>query len=275
VTNPGSPFNGSTPPVAGLQLSDDPECDDTFALPGGGGMSEACLEGTDEHCSDPQGRGQHAGTCNSPRALDFFGGDAGIGAALINMRISIGLLSDAGLCRQDLQPGDPRCPLDYGPDCRPCTDDDADLGAPESIPATTGRASAALFDAAFQKGRTMDVVDPPVACSTTADCVAGQRCVRQCEQGGAVCSSGQECGPGDTCGAPLCSWTGCGSGDFISRCVSRAHGRPFDCDALAADDLSDDGDGDGLSGAALAIAFPSIDPRRVGDTVTTVVLDLQ
>lgn len=274
VTNPGSPMNGNTEPRIGLQLPDDAECDDTFALPNGE-RSEACLEGTDENCSNPLARGQHPGTCNSPRTANFFGGYAGTGAALIQSRIAFGLLNDAGLCRTDLSPGDPRCPNAYGPDCQPCTEDDADLGAAETVFATTAWASAAVFDAAFERGRTLDVVDLPISCATTADCEPGQRCLRQCEMSGAACMDDIDCGSGDTCAPPRCSWTGCGSGSYISRCRTTAHGKPFDCGALAADETPDDGDGDGLSGGTLAVAFPSVDSLRLGDTVTTFVLELE
>jgi hypothetical protein len=50
---------------------------------------------------------------------------------------------------------------------------------------------------------------------------------------------------------------------------------PFDCAALADDLVADDGDGDGMSGAALAAAFPRIDAPRIGDHVTTWALVLE
>jgi hypothetical protein len=74
----------------------------------------------------------------------------------------------------------------------------------------------------------------------------------------------------------MCSWNGCGTASFINRCINSKQGRPFDCTALAADDTPDDhSDGDGLSGAALAVTFPSIDALRIGDNVTSSLLDLE
>lgn len=285
VTNPGSAMNGNTPPMIGEQLADDPQCDAAFIFPGSGVVSDACLEGTDELCMDPDERGQHPGLCNSPRNITFFGpdgpgttGNFPRGNALINNSTAIGLLNDGGLCRTNLEPGDPGCFTDYGPDCKPCTDDDADLGDPENLPTTTGLAWAAVFDATTEKGRTIDVVEPRVTCATTADCESGQRCLRQCALSGTACSSDQDCAAaGDSCPAEAnCSWNGCGTGNFLSRCIVRREGRPFDCDALAADDTPDDhSDGDGLSGGALAVSFPSIDALRIGDNVTASVLDLE
>jgi hypothetical protein len=278
VTNPGSALNGNTPPVIGEQSPDDALCENQFIFPGSGLVAEACLEGTDELCDDPDERGQHPGQCNGPRTITFFtpeGVEPGPGDALINNATAIGLLNDAGLCRTDLPPGHPDCSADYGPDCQPCTDDDSDLGDPENLPTTTGMASAAVFDAALQKGRTIDVVDPRVPCTTTADCESGQRCLRQCANSGAACPNGNECGGSDECQAAACSWTGCGTAQFIVRCIVSKSGTRFDCAALAADDTPNNGDGDGMSGAALAVTFPAIDSRRIGDNVTSSILDLQ
>jgi hypothetical protein len=257
----------------GLQLPDDPECDDTFVFPSGL-TSNACLESQDPLCSNPNANGQHPGVCNSPRISTHFGGQSPPGSALIHSGIAIGLLNDAGLCRTDLQPGNPSCPADYGPDCQPCTGDDADLGRVETISLTTGTASAAVFDAALQKGRTIDVVEPPVSCASATDCAPGQVCVRQCEDSGSACPSGNECGA-DTCLPLRCSWNGCGTGSFISRCRTTALGNGFDCAALAADQTPNDSDGDGLSGGTLAASYPTIDALRVGDNVTTMTLELE
>jgi hypothetical protein len=273
-TTPGHAQNGNTGSMVGLQLPDDPECDDAFVFPSGL-TSNACLESQDPLCSNPNASGQHPGVCNSPRSSTYFGGPASPGSALIHAGIAIGLLNDAGLCRTDLPPGSPLCPADYGPDCQPCTDDDADLGRVETIALTTGSASAAIYDAALQKGRTMDVVDPPVPCATSGDCEAGQVCIRQCNDSGQPCLSGNECGPTDTCLAPHCSWNGCGSGSFLSRCRTTAIGTGFDCAALAADQTPDNGDGDGLSGATLAASYPTVDALRLGDSVTTLTLELE
>jgi hypothetical protein len=61
----------------------------------------------------------------------------------------------------------------------------------------------------------------------------------------------------------------------LARCVTRVQGRRFNCDALEDDVEADDGDGDGLSGAALAVTFPSLDALRLGDDVTASILDLE
>jgi hypothetical protein len=284
VTTPGHTQNGNASPVLGPQLPNDPECDDSFIFPGSEVASDACFEGMDALCMNPNERGQHIppdfiAPCNSPRNITFFarGEDpTGPGDALINNSTAIGLLNDAGLCRTDLSPGNPLCPGDYGPDCTPCTDDDSDLGDPENLPTTTGFASAAVYDAAFEKGRTMDTVDPPVPCTTTADCESSQRCIQQCSETNFPCTSNAQCGSGEVCGDPGCSWNGCGSDTSRpTRCVSSAQGTRFDCDALAADQGEDNGDGDGMSGAALAVTFPSLDALRLGDDITSSLLDLE
>ena len=279
VTDPGSPNNGNSfDPVIGLQNPDDPECDDEFVFPGSGVVSAACLEFTgDPLCNEDDDRGQHPDVCNGPRVIEFFGGPVPRGSALIANSTSIGLLNDAGLCNQNLEPGDSRCPEDYGPDCKPCTDDDEDLGDPENLPTTTGVAAAAVFDATNSAGRTIDALESAPSCTVNEDCEPGQLCVRQCTISGDACDGANPCArPDETCEPPACSWNGCGVGNFRRRCIVSAEGDLFDCEAMASDDgIPANGDGDGMSGAALGVTFPAIDSRRIGDNVTSTVLDLE
>jgi hypothetical protein len=126
-------------------MPDDPECDNSTTLPGGT-VSNACLEGSGELCSDPEDI--HRGVCRSPRQLTRFGGEAGRGSAFILNNISISLLRDGGRCSTNGAPPGRPCPFpEYGPDCQPCTPDDSVFAAAENIPLTTGSSEGAVFDA--------------------------------------------------------------------------------------------------------------------------------
>ena len=209
-TTPGDP--GNSGPALGLP--DDPECDDTFTLPDGITLPTACVEGSGEHCSEANF--PHDGVCNSPRVVEFSGGMAPRGSGLMTYQLAIGLLQDAGQCRQD----PPNCAIpDYGPDCMACTDDDLDLGVPLILPATTGFAEAVMFDANNTPGAAIAETPP---------------------DGPSFCLTGD--------------------------CIVSASGSPLDCDALAADPTG------GLPGSALAIIFPAIDSRQIGDNVTSVAI---
>ena len=136
-TTPDSAGNGGG-------LADDPQCDDCVRWSRGEVESCACHEGQGAACAelDPD-------ACNSPSTISFSGGPAAPGAAVLLTNIAIGLLRDTGACQS---PGprnrDGSCAYpDYGADCLPCTDDDADLGRPAVVPATTGIADAGIFDA--------------------------------------------------------------------------------------------------------------------------------
>ncbi|MEO8604397.1 MAG: hypothetical protein ABI629_17625 [bacterium] len=169
-TSPGS-LGNSNPGTP-----DDPQCDDVTELPGGQ-SSEACAE-----CNNPANCTQkspcnlpsftHTGVCNGPRALTFYGGMAPKGSALILNNTSISLLQDAGAC-STRGPVNNRCAYaDYGPDCLPCTDDDAVIQEPNALPTTTGTSEAAVFDAnnsnaVIDKDRDEDCLNPPgVFCKT-------------------------------------------------------------------------------------------------------------
>ena len=210
-TNPDDENNSGT----ANGLPDDPGCDERFTFPSGV-ISEACLEGTDPACSRPDNPASHTGVCNSPRVIEFSGGPAGPGSALINTNTAIALLPDsAALCVKD--PPDPggQCFDEYGADCRPCTDDDPDKGVPENIPTTTGTAEAALFD-------TNNVSNARIA--------AGPNCITPVE------------------------------------CIVQVTGSPVDCEAFLADPTG------GLSGSALATAFPILDAGQIADNVNTTLL---
>lgn len=135
-TTPGSSGNGGS---AG-GLPDDPECDDCAPILGS--SSCACEESRDAACPD-----RHRAVCNSPRVLTRSGGTAPSGSALLVLRIAIGLLADSGACKETRRRDGTCLFADYGPDCLPCTDDDAVLGIPNLVVATTGGAAASVFDA--------------------------------------------------------------------------------------------------------------------------------
>jgi cysteine-rich repeat protein len=150
-TNPGNANNACGPPDA---APDDAECNDErfFPVPGNptseGTSSLACSElGTDERCNEV-GRNLHGGICNSPRIITRFGGQADPGSVFIVNNTSISLLLDGAACSTT---GAMPCPAQfvnagYGPDCKACTDDDEDILAPNTLPATSGTAEAAVYD---------------------------------------------------------------------------------------------------------------------------------
>jgi hypothetical protein len=124
-------------------LADDPECDDCTVVGPLGSRSCACREGVDAACTS-----SHRDSCNSPLAFSRGGGPAPPGSAMLVLNIAIAQLQDGGACSDHARRPDGRCLFsDYGPDCLPCTDDDADLGIPRLVVATTGHGEAAVFDA--------------------------------------------------------------------------------------------------------------------------------
>ena len=160
-TTPGSPGNFGG-------LPDDPECNAKFTFPSGA-VSMACLEGTGEKCSTPDF--EHIGVCNSPRVIEFSGGQAPRGSALINNNTSISLLSDRGTCAETRK-SDGSCNFpDYGADCLPCTADDAVFLPAENIPTTTGTAQGTMFDANTDPNNPQDITKDEVCggelCQTT------------------------------------------------------------------------------------------------------------
>lgn len=271
-TVPGNPNNGASSGSL-RQEPNDPECNDSFRFPSGV-ESNACLEGTGELCSENRYI-HHPPTaspavCNSPRVVEFFGGQQPIGSALINNNTAIGLLSDSGFC--DLtQPKNPdgscRYP-DYGPDCIPCTRDDVDLGLAENLPTTTGFASSALFDATNRAGSnpgsTIDRTEAGQACAMDNQCEPGAQCRRTCTESGFVCTNNTACvGGTDICATQAqCDFICAGN----RRCRTEAQGTRFDCQALADDETG------GLTGVCLAVTFPAIDALRIGDNVTSTLL---
>jgi cysteine-rich repeat protein len=264
-TNPGSPGNGGP----SLGLPDDAQCTNEFVFPGSGNVSMACKEGTDPDCTDPPGtttpRFVHIGICQSPRHITFFGGAAGRGSALINNTTAIGQLQDGGRCELGLSPDN--CPFtDYGPDCIPCTDDDLDKGTVETLPTTTGTSTAAVYDA-NDDGTHMTISEGSgTDCQSNANCQNGEVCQRTCDAFGQVCAGDGDCNSGDTCRPKQCVNL-CGGGS--ARCLATISGTKFDCDALMQNPTG------GLTGAGLAVSFPTLDAKQTGDTVTQTILKLQ
>ena len=268
-TDPGDANNGASNGST-HQLPNDPECNDSFTFPSGV-VSDACVEGTGENCS--AARYSHHGVCNSPRNLELFtveGADHGPGSSLVSNNTAIGLLADNGTCdlTKPMVAGACKYP-DYGPDCTPCTKDDADLGNAENLPTTTGFASSSLFDgndhSGALAGNTIDQTDHNT-CGTDADCDAGAQCRRTCVSSGFICTSDADCVTGDTCQADRrCDFICAGN----RRCRTEAQGTKFNCDQLDANPTG------GLSGACVAVTFPQIDALRIGDNVTSTVLCYQ
>jgi cysteine-rich repeat protein len=161
-TTPGSPGNFST------VLANDPDCTASFTFPSGV-VSTACLEGTGETCSTPDF--EHIGVCNSPQVAEFSGGPSGMGSGLISNNTSISLLNDAGTCAETRKPDGTCQYADYGPDCIPCTDDDAVFTAPTNIPTTGGTAEGSLYDAnndtTTPQNITKDDICGAAPCETT------------------------------------------------------------------------------------------------------------
>jgi hypothetical protein len=274
-TNPSDPRNGTTIGMGLPQLEDDPECDDEFVFPSGV-VSKACRENRDPLCTDASAT-FHTDICNSPRRIEFSGGQAPRGSALIDNSTAIGLLNDNGKCKPGriengkcIDADDPRIELkDYGPDCLPCTQDDRDMGTQENLPTTTGRATGTVYDAGFvinaEYGFPVPITDGAGnACNSDDECAAFERCRRTCDLSGFSCSSDADC-PGDTCRPRQCEVFGCGG----ARCLIAEEGTEFSCELLQSNPTG------GLSGGALAVTFPDIDARQIGDNVTASVLGLE
>jgi cysteine-rich repeat protein len=161
-TDPGDPNN------ANKGTPDDPNCTAVTDLPGGQ-TSSACREGSMAPCNLPSFT--HIGVCNGPRTLTLSGGMAPRGSALILNSSSISLLQDAGACSM-AGPKNGKCPYpDYGPDCLPCTADDAVIQDPNILPTTTGTSEAAVFDA----NNTDAIIDKDQSCFSAP----GQFCKTQ------------------------------------------------------------------------------------------------
>jgi hypothetical protein len=267
-TNPGDARNGTTIGMGLPQLDDDPQCDHIFTFPSGV-VSKACKENRDPLCTDAIAT-FHTDICNSPRVIEFSGGQAARGSAIIDNSTAIGLLNDSGMCATDRPMVNGTCKFaDYGPDCLPCTSDDLDMGTQENLPTTTGTATGTVYDAGFVKNQEYGFPVPitegsGMACTSDTECAAFERCRRSCELSGFSCFGDADC-PGDTCRPRQCEVFGCGS----ARCLISQQGTNFSCEALESNPQG------GLSGAALAVTFPDIDARRIGDNVTASILGLK
>ncbi len=245
-----------TAPLDGFEINPecshdaDPDCDNQFEIVPGV-FSQACREGVDENCLDHPHQVSGVGVCNSPREVEF-SGSGPRGSAIIFNNTAIGLLRDAGRCDMSLA-GRVPCPqLSYGPDCIPCTDDDADLGVPENNPTTTGTARAIVYNATNRANALINR-GSAVPCSGNAECTE-QLCGIQevcLPLNPAMPQAGSECGM--RCGGQPCQTTRTGT--------------PFDCDQLAANPTG------GLEGGSFAVCFPSIDATTIGDNVTCVTFE--
>ena len=230
-------------PVAECALPADPTCSATSEV-APGVLSEACREGEGEACS--METNTDFGVCISPRTLEQ-SGSGPPGSAILFNNIAIGLLADSGRC----EPMDCSVP-DYGPDCMPCTGDDATLGVPQSNPTTTGVANARIFNLENVAGDIMNQ-GTGTACVEDADC-----------GGNPQCGIEEVCQPGTVGGDTVCG-VSCGG----QNCRTARSGVPFSCSALQADSTG------GLSGGAFAVAFPSIDSATIGDNVTTAIFQFE
>jgi hypothetical protein len=235
-------------PLAECSHDPDPECDNENEIVTGV-VSRSCREQQDPDCSDPA-TNRHAGVCNSPRDVTY-SGSGPAGSAIIFNNTAIGLLSDRGECNMGVAGMDP-CPFaDYGPDCIPCTDDDADFGVPENNPTTTGTTTSIVYNAS-NRANAVIIQSSNTPCTSNDDCTvevcgASESCLENSD-GDMVC--GVRCG---------------GSGP----CQTSQTGSPFDCEELAANPSG------GLSGGAFAVTFPSIDAATIGDNVTSVLFSFE
>lgn len=244
-----------TDPLAGFntlpECSHDPDplCEaETEIVPGV--ISEACRVGEGDAClTQAQGGTRpntEAGYCNSAREVEF-SGVGPVGSSVLFNNIAIGLLMDRGSCNMGLAGRDPCPEPSYGPDCIPCTDDDADLGIPNNNPTTTGLAKSIVYNA----GNTARAV---ISSGSKTPCTDNSECSES------VCQVAEQCLRISATDASLGSECGVRCGG--NSCQTQREGRPFDCDALAANQTG------GLSGGAFVVCFPSISARTIGDNVT-------
>lgn len=216
-----------------------------------GVVSRACRVGEGADCLTLAQGGTRpnteAGYCNSAREVDF-AGNGPQGSALIYNNIAIGLLMDRGLCNMGLAGMNPCPEASYGPDCIPCTDDDADLGVENNNPTTTGTAKAVVYNAG-NTARAVISSGSRTPCTTNADC-----------QGATLCGVNEICLPFNAAMPELGRECGVRCGG--NACQTERSGRPFDCEELAANPNG------GLNGGSFAVCFPSISARTIGDNVT-------
>ena len=191
---------------------------------------EACDGETFIHFGSP------TQACNSPRKFTFSGGPAGRGSVLLRNQTALKLLAGAPPDACVVEGGE-TCPVTFGPDCMPCTDDDMPTDEPvaNNTPTTSGLARVLIYD--FRN----KLPGPP------------------------------DFGPGVTLeqGAQFCPPSGVG-------CVTEVEGTAADCDALLADPCRDNPSTQcGPLTGVLATAFPGLDASNTGDSVTTTTLAAQ
>jgi hypothetical protein len=133
---PGSPGNRGG-------LPDDPACG--FGPLPPGHVSDPCREGEGITCRSESSL--HDGVCNSGVVVDAIEDVVPRGSALLATEVRLGVLNDGGACAAGARRPDGQCPFaDYGPDCLPCTNDDAGFVTFAPIRLTTGRAEGLLYD---------------------------------------------------------------------------------------------------------------------------------
>jgi hypothetical protein len=88
---------------------------------------------------------------------------------LLSNSSAIGLLMDSATCAETRKPNGQCLYADYGPDCKPCTDDDLQKGTPNVSPTTSGTAEIILYDTNNTKGLTLK--DGNTCGSATTPCV--------------------------------------------------------------------------------------------------------
>lgn len=92
--------------------------------------------------------------CNSPRFYTFSGGQARPGSVLLLNSTSQTLLPHVAVdaCSPERDKNGNCTVASFGPDCLPCTDDDAMITAAMVVPTTSGTASIKIYDANDTKG---------------------------------------------------------------------------------------------------------------------------
>ena len=116
-----------------------------------------------------------AAACNSPRVYTFSGGQAATGAVLLINNTSQTLLPSVAVdaCADNCNA------MAFGPDCKPCTDDDLMFMPAMIVPTTSGTASVRIYDANDTKG---------VVLGDGAMC-GGKACIGSVTGSGADCES--------------------------------------------------------------------------------------
>lgn len=156
------------------------------------------------------------GACTLVPPRPQLAGSGPRGSAILDVNLSITTMLDGGTCCRS---GDAGCPVDplKGGDGIPCTADDG-VTPPTLALATTGAAEATIFDA--------DRTTERIARGSGEECRAGGDC-------GAAQERCLDTGLGLPC-SPSSRGCECRVACNARECLTRAQGRPVDCDALLA-----------------------------------------